>query len=129
VTLNVVRGIAPSASPWRIADLKATVHADGRIVVVGRGLLLAAGNRITQGLQLAVFATVSCQQGLAFDQHSTRSDVVNDPTVPTIDANGDFRIDDVLDSPPPSTCENPVLIIRSAAGGPWLAVGISVRKE
>ena len=35
---------------------------------------------------------------------------------------GDFRIDDVLDSVP-STCPSPVLLIRNA-GGVWFAAGI-----
>src|SRR5689334_15963958 len=35
--LNVVRGVTPG-SPWRIADLEATVGADGHIRVNGRGL-------------------------------------------------------------------------------------------
>jgi len=42
-------------------------------------------------------------------------------TVP-LDANGDFRIDDVLDSVP-SECASPVLLIRNT-GGAWFAAGI-----
>ena len=45
VKLNVVRGVSP-AGPWRIADLKAVVNADGGIRVNGTGLLLASGNSI-----------------------------------------------------------------------------------
>src|SRR5216117_4040479 len=48
VRLNVVRGVNPGAGPWRIADLRADVHIDGRIKVRGRGLLLASSNSIGQ---------------------------------------------------------------------------------
>src|ERR1041385_4958410 len=45
VKLNVVRGVFPGAGPWRIADLRAEVSADGRIKVRGRALLRAGSNR------------------------------------------------------------------------------------
>src|SRR5215471_2841530 len=46
VNRNVVRGVNPPGSPWRIADLKADVDIFGRIRVRGRGLLLAGSNGI-----------------------------------------------------------------------------------
>ena len=73
VVQNVVRGVAPSGQPWTIADLKAIVHTDGRIRVVGRGLVLNGGNRIGQSLFLKVFATVLCSVSLPFVQHSTNT--------------------------------------------------------
>jgi hypothetical protein len=39
-----------------------------------------------------------------------------------LEPNGDFRIDDTLD-PAPTTCESPLLLIRST-GGAWFAAGI-----
>jgi hypothetical protein len=39
-----------------------------------------------------------------------------------LDANGDFRIDDVL-NPAPVDCASPVLLIRNT-GGVWFAAGI-----
>jgi hypothetical protein len=38
-------------------------------------------------------------------------------------ANGDFRIDDVLNPLPPRVCDSPVLLIRNPAGA-WFAAGI-----
>jgi hypothetical protein len=39
--------------------------------------------------------------------------------------NGDFEIDDVLDSVPTS-CPSPVLLIRAASNGTWFAAGIQL---
>jgi hypothetical protein len=52
--------------------------------------------------------------------HSTTAQVL-------LDADGDFRIDDRLDSVPAS-CASPVLLIRSSAG-PWLAAGFPQRAD
>jgi hypothetical protein len=42
-----------------------------------------------------------------------------------LDADGDFRIYDVLSPAPPTACETPVLLIRNGAGsGVWFAAGI-----
>ena len=60
VAQNIVRGVPP-AGPWRIADLRATVTTSGEIKVRGRGLLLAAGNRIGQNANQSVFATLICE--------------------------------------------------------------------
>ena len=48
VTRNVVRGINPPGQIWVIADLRADISVDGRIrvMVAGKGLLLAGGNAI-----------------------------------------------------------------------------------
>lgn len=113
---NVVRGVPPGAGPWRIADLHAEVDVDGHIKVRGRGLLLASGNSIGQNANQSVFATLICEPTLPFTEHSTPRTGV------PLDANGDFRIDDVLDSVP-ATCESPVLLIRNT-GGSWFAAGI-----
>ena len=114
VKLNVVRGVPPGAGPWRIADLKADIDTNGRIRVRGRGLLLASSNSIGQNAGQSVFATLICEATAPFTEHSTSS-------VP-LEANGDFRIDDVL-SPAPSECASPVLLIRNK-GGVWFAAGI-----
>ncbi len=116
VKANVVRGVAPGAGPWRIGDLRAEVELDGRIRVRGRGLLLASSNSIGQNANQRVFATLICEAAAPFVQHST--DTAGVPLEP----NGDFRIDDVLDSVP-SDCASPVLLIRNT-GGVWFAAGI-----
>lgn len=118
VKLNVVRGVMPGAGPWRIADLHADVDADGRIKVRGRGLLLASGNSIGQNANQSVFATLICEASAPFVERSTP--VTGVP----LEANGDFRIDDVL-SPAPSDCASPVLLIRNTQGV-WFAAGIPV---
>jgi len=116
VKANIVRGVPPGAGPWRIADLRADVDVDGRIRVRGRGLLLASSNSIGQNANQSVFATLICEPTAPFVEHSTsRAGVPLDP-------DGDFRIDDVLDSVPP-TCASPVLLIRNVAGS-WFAAGL-----
>jgi hypothetical protein len=115
VKLNVVRGIAPGAGPWRIADLRADVDIYGRIKVRGRGLLLASSDSIGQNANQSVFATLICEAAAPFVQHNTRASV-------PLEANGDFRLDDTLDSVP-SECASPVLLIRNK-GGVWFAAGI-----
>src|SRR4249920_1580270 len=115
VKLNIVRGVFPGAGPWRIAALRAEIDTDGHINVRGRGLLLASGNSIGQNANQSVFATLICEAAAPFVEHRTTT------TVP-LEPNGDFRIDDTLDSVP-SECPSPVLLIRNA-GGVWFAAGI-----
>jgi len=115
VKLNIVRGVPPGAGPWRIADLRAAVDIHGRITVRGRGLLLASSNSIGQNANQRVFATLICEATAPFVEHNT---TVRVPLGP----NGDFQIDDTLDSVP-SNCPSPVLLIRNA-GGVWFAAGI-----
>jgi hypothetical protein len=43
-----------------------------------------------------------------------------------LEANGDFRINDVLNPAPPAECASPVLLIRNG-GGAWFAAGIVKR--
>ena len=116
VRLNVVRGVSPGAGPWRIANLRADVDPYGRIKVRGRGLLLASGNSIGQNANQRVFATLICEAAAPFVERNT-----NVAGVP-LEADGDFRIDDVL-SPAPTDCASPVLLIRNT-GGVWFAAGI-----
>jgi hypothetical protein len=112
--LNVVRGVNPGAGPWRIANLRADVDIYGRITVRGRGLVLASGNSIGQNANQSVFATLICEAAAPFVEHSTSA-------VP-LEPNGDFRIDDTLNSVP-SDCGSPVLLIRNTVGV-WFAAGI-----
>jgi hypothetical protein len=115
VSRNIVRGVNPAGQIWVIARLKADVAVDGRIRVDGRGLLLGGGNNIGLNANARVIATLICDATGA--QHSTNSSGV------PLEANGDFRIDDVL-TPVPSACPSPVLLIRNAANGGWFAAGI-----
>ena len=115
VRLNVVRGVNPGAGPWRIADLRGDIDTDGRIKVRGRGLLLASGNSIGQNANQSVFATLICEAAAPFVEHNTTVSV-------PLEANGDFDIDDTLNTVP-LDCPSPVLLIRNT-GGVWFAAGI-----
>ena len=121
VNLNVVRGVNP-AGPWRIADLDADVRSDGHIRVKGRGLLLAAGNGIGTNAGASVFATLFCGPAATASAHSSNR--------VALEADGDFRIDDLLSPAPPTSCDTPVLLIRNGAGsGVWFAAGIPELKS
>ncbi len=117
VTRNVVRGVNPGATIWRIADLKAEIDVYGRIKVRGKGLLVGSGNSIGSNANQTVFATLSCQVASGFEEHSTSASGVK------LDENGDFRIDDFI-STPPSVCASPVLLIRNVPAGVWFAAGV-----
>jgi hypothetical protein len=120
---DFVRGtiiVPPGGRPWVIARLKATVKVDGSIGVDGRGLLLGGGPNLgrTGGNPQRVKARLFCGN----DHWET--------AVVDMEANGDFRIKDVLVPVPPTValtppdpCENSVLLILSA-GGNWFAAGI-----
>jgi hypothetical protein len=122
VAPNLVRGVTPSGNPWKIDDLKAVVHADGRIRVVGRGLMISGGNLIGQSLSLRIFATLICELTPPFVPHSTNSDP-QQPDPVQLDANGDFRIDDTLTSVP-TECAAPVLLIRALSNSTWIAAAL-----
>jgi len=120
VNRNIVRGVQPAGQIWVIADFGADVKADGSIRVEGRGLLLGGGDAIGFNGNASVFATLICDATAPFTQYST-----NAVGVP-LEANGDFRIDDVLVPSPPATCASPVLLIRVTGSGAWFATGIPV---
>lgn len=116
VNRNIVRGVQPPGQIWTIEDLRAEVRTDGRISVDGRGLLLAGGNGIGTNANQRVFATLICEAAAPFVERST------DATGVALEADGDFRIDDVL-VPALTDCASPVLLIRNT-GGAWFAAGI-----
>jgi hypothetical protein len=111
---NDVLGVNPGGRPWVIERLSADVKVDGRISVRGRGLLLAGGNNVGRNGGQSVHARLFCA-GVA---HNTG-------TVP-LDADGDFRIEDVLAPLPVVPCADPILLIVSgvAPAGSWFAAGI-----
>jgi len=116
VVRNDVRGVPPGGQPWVIESLNADVMDEGRIRVDGRGLLLAGGNGIgTRGGTAQQPQQVRAVLFCGPDAHS--SDLVE------LQPDGDFRINDVLDPPPPNPCDTPVLLIVSG-GGSWFAAGI-----
>ena len=112
---NDVLSVNPGGRPWVISGLSVDVKLDGRISVHGRGLLLAGGNNIGRTGGNSVHARLFCGEVAH-----------NSDTVP-LEADGDFRIEDVLSPLPPSSCANPILLIVSGAsggGGNWFAAGI-----
>jgi hypothetical protein len=118
VNRNVVRGVNPPGQIWVIEELRAEVEVGGRIRVDGRGLLLGGGNNIGLNANQSVMATLICEAVAPFT-------LLNTGLVP-LEANGDFRINDVLNPAPPAECTSPVLLIRNA-GGAWFAAGIVKR--
>ena len=112
---NVVLGVTSGGQPWVIARLRADVKTDGRIRVDGEGLLLGGGNSIGTNANQSVRARLFC------------GGVEHNSGLVPLEANGDFRIDDVLDPVPPDPCTSPVLLIVNA-GGSWFAAGIPRRE-
>ena len=118
VQRNIVRDVQPPGQIWVIEDLKADVKADGNIRVDGRGLLLGGGNNIGTNAGQSVRATLICEAAAPF--------VLRNTNLVPLEADGDFRIDDTLNPPPPADCASPVLLIRNP-GGAWFAAGILKR--
>ena len=117
VNQNIVRGVNPAGQLWVIDKLDAKVKTNGDINVEGKGLVLAGGNGIGRPpAQTNVFATLICGAVAPFTAHSSTG-------VP-LEADGDFKIDDVLAPIPPTDCASPVLLIRNANGSAWFAAGI-----
>ena len=115
-TNTTVRGVPAAGQIWVIRALEADVMQDGSIRVDGRGLLLGAGDAIGSNGGASVFATLFCSND-GNVQHSS-----NAAGVP-LRVDGDFRINDTLSPVPPSSCDSPVLLIRSTSGS-WFAAGI-----
>lgn len=134
VRRNLVKGVVPAPGPWRIADLKAVVDADGRIRVRGRGLLLAGGDNIGRNGNLSVFATLICEATAPFVERNSAETVDGgfEGVVP-LEPDGDFFIDATLktsgiiinDESTSPACPHPTLLIRAGSGA-WLAAGIPV---
>ena len=120
VNRNIVRGVQPAGQIWRIEKLNATVSANGRITVDGKGLILGGGNNAGRAPSgTSVLATLICEPTAPFTQRSSS------PAGVLLSPNGDFKINDVLSPLPlPAVCASPMLLIRNAANNGWFAVGI-----
>jgi hypothetical protein len=116
-TNTTVRGVLAAGQIWVISRLSADIRSDGSITVDGRGLLLGSGNNVGLNANARVFATLICEAAAPFTQRNTNLAGV------ALEADGDFRINDVL-TPAPADCASPVLLIRNAANGGWFAAGI-----
>jgi hypothetical protein len=119
VNRNIVRGVQPAGQIWVIDHLDATVSANGRIKVDGRGLILGGGNNAGRApAGTSVFATLICEPTAPFTER------ISSPAGVLLAPNGDFKIDDMLSPLPPDICISPMLLIRNAANNGWFAVGI-----
>jgi hypothetical protein len=127
--LNVVRGVPPGAFPWVIKRLRADVQIDGQIHVDGRGLLLAGGNVLGTNGGQKVLALLFCGTPGANGALGNATVQSTDPAGVPLDANGDFRIDDVLTSNPPAPCDSPVLLIATPGTHHWFAAGIPTSED
>ncbi len=126
---NTVRGINPGGRAWVLRKLKAKVGTDGVISARGSGLLFSSGDLIgTRGPVTHVAATLACGPADA-----TAAFFTSAPS--PLDSAGDFHIKGALShdganaAVMPATCDNPVLLIRSANAttgvpGGWFAAGI-----
>jgi hypothetical protein len=116
---TTVRGVLAAGQIWVIRELTADVKEDGRIRVDGRGLLLGAGNGVGSNANASVLATLMCANDGNVQHSSALTGVA-------LEANGDFKIDDVLSPAPPTPCDSPVLLIRNIAppNRAWFAAGI-----
>jgi len=120
--------VTPAFYSWVIKDLSVKVKLDGRISVVGRGLLNGGGpnigtNRGMGQVPITVFASLFCLQGSTYQEFSTHPPV-------SVDPNGDFEIEGLLAAVPPAPCDSPVLLIRNGNQpqfGQWHAAGIPKR--
>lgn len=121
---NVVCGVNPGATPWQIDSLRAKVNQDGRIVVDGHGLLVAATNGIGTNLAQTIQAQLFCNTSNAGCGTASTSS----PVGVALEDDGDFHIDDTLSPLPPMACANPVLLITQipGKGGRWFAAGVAV---
>ena len=122
--VNDAFGIPPGGRPWVIADLKATVKADGSISVDGKGLLLGGGNGIgTTGGQ-SVRARLVCPNAAV-----NPPQFLDSATVP-LEPDGDFKIRGLLTpavipvDANGQLCSGAALLILNGTGAAWFAGGI-----
>ena len=104
----------PNGEPGYVMNYAFTGHFTC-LTTSSIGSCLASGNSIGTNARQSVFATLICESSSPFVEHNTTVSV-------PLAANGDFRIDDRLDTVP-SECPSPVLLIRNT-GGVWFAAGL-----
>jgi hypothetical protein len=118
---NTVAGINSGGLPWTVAVGKARVDLyTGAAVFFVEGLVLVGGNASgTPGPVTSVKGTLVCNPG-----STTIQAVIDTPAVP-LNAQGNADFYGNLLSIPPSTCANPLFLIRVAPADVWVATGAS----
>lgn len=116
-TSNTVAGIMSGGAPWATTGGGAIVNlSNGDISFQVKGLNLIGTNSIgTPGGVTAVKGTLVCNPG------TNDQAVLDTPTVP-LSPQGDAQFLGTLESVP-STCNNPLFLVRVGAGA-WIATGM-----
>ena len=117
---NTVAGIHSGGLPWTVAAGRARLDlATGVVTFFVEELVLVGGNASgTPGPVKSVKGTLVCNPG------STDQAVIDTAAVP-LDAHGNADFDGKLSSTPPSSCANPLFLIRVAPADVWIATGAS----
>ncbi|MGA8595266.1 MAG: hypothetical protein WB676_11040 [Bryobacteraceae bacterium] len=116
---NPVAGIASGGLPWRASAGRATVNlTTGEIAFFVEGLVLVGGNSSgTPDGVTSVKGTLVCNAG------STTAQAIIDTAAVPLDAEGNAEFRGNLASVPPSSCSNPLFLIRVSPANVWIATG------
>jgi hypothetical protein len=114
---NTVAGIK-SGGPWTVAEGSALVDlSKGEAAFFVEGLVLVGGNDSgTPGPVTEVKGTLVCNAG------ASSQAIIDTPTV-GLDARGNTEFFGAFESTPPSTCNNPLFLIRVPTANVWIATG------
>ena len=114
-TSNPVGGIDSGSSPWTTTGGFAFVNlTTGDVVFSVEGLVINGGNASgTPGPVANVAGALVCNAG--------SSPTVTETSPVALSAQGNASFSGTLSSPP-SSCTNPIFLIR-VPGGPWIATG------
>lgn len=116
-TSNTVAGIT-SGGPWTASAGAATVNlTTGWITFFVEGLVLVGGNNSgTPGPVTSVKGTLVCNPG-------DKTQAVIDTAAVPLDAQGNAELFGYFASTPPSSCANPLFLIRVPTANVWIATG------
>jgi hypothetical protein len=116
-TSNTVAGIT-SGGPWTASEGRAAIDlTTGEAAFFVEGLVLVGGNFTgTPGPVTSVKGTLVCNAGAA-------SQAVIDTAAVTLDPYGNAEFRGSLASTPPSSCTNPLFLIRVPGPNLWIGTG------
>lgn len=121
-TANPIRGLAGGGFPWEIQEANGEVHADGRVLVNVRGLVLAHEAPVPPAEQGTnpvgrLKAIVSCQTINAGAPAVVNAETAAAPVTTT----GDATIEGTVALPSP--CIAPIVFVTSPANAWFAATG------